>query len=625
MEIDYKALELDEKSYKALLLQCQTQISVSEEFMGPKWALWNKRLKLLNNQTKDETALGDTTVHVHFNTIHASLYDDEVSTTFVPRSQGDLVVTENLNPLYAYDCELMNKDELDYDWIWNTLFFSRSLVSMLEFDRELMVPKPEVINMLTWYRDPNALSVNGKGAMRFGGFPSLFTLNELERSDLYVNLKNLVFDGTGNKALTEANEKIKTAQGFVGDGIDTSLSDESQQTVVMDWLTIFRGKRVLVSLTNQNTRIIRFKEFKDQDEWGIVDQTLHPNSLSWDGTSVLDLVEDKQRMKAKLANAAAFIVETNANHMSAYDLNKIHNESDLDFEQNKHIAVDGNPNDAIVPINRQQVSPELQWMLSYTDRQAQTATGATEIQQGSLSGGKKTATEIATVSDSVDTRFSLSAKVIGWSEKRFARYWYKMYKMYFMDKIDEKIMRITGANGVFFQPLKKEDIMTSVDPNIMVNSRIVGEAKRIREIQDFVNMFDILIQDPSVKVNELVRMRAKLGGLTELQMNVVFKPDAERIMALGENEKLNKNKFVPILESDDDMKHIQEHGKASDGKSRDAHIKAHYDAYLAKNKNPKIKAELEEAGEGGPQGDPLVQGMDLSQQNSVTTQSVMPA
>ena len=243
MNIDYKALNLSAKEYKALLLQCQTQIAASETFMKPKWDLWNKRLKLLNNQTKDETAIGDTTVHVHFNTILAALYDDEVNTTFVPRSQGDLVTTENLNPLYVYDCELMEKDELDYEWLWNTLFFSRSLVSMMEFDRELMVPKPQVINMLTWYRDPNALSVNGPGAMRFGGFPSLFTLNEIQEAKRFVNTKDMVFDGSGNEALETANKNIKEAQGFnAGEGVDNSLTDESQQTVVMDWLTIFNGK-----------------------------------------------------------------------------------------------------------------------------------------------------------------------------------------------------------------------------------------------------------------------------------------------------------------------------------------------------------------------------------------------
>ena len=142
MDIDYKALGIKEEDYLSLLKQCQEEVNLSYDFMLPKWESWGKRLKLLNNQRKDETTIGDTTAHVHFNTIHAALYDDEINTTFLPRSQGDEVQTQNLNPLYEYDCEIMEKEKLNYKWIWNTLFFSRSLVGMFEFDREMMVPKP---------------------------------------------------------------------------------------------------------------------------------------------------------------------------------------------------------------------------------------------------------------------------------------------------------------------------------------------------------------------------------------------------------------------------------------------------------------------------------------------------
>ena len=455
----------------------------------------------------------------------------------------------------------------------------------------------------------------------------MFTLHELETAGIYANLEGLVMDSSNNEPLRRSMQEVKLAQGFGGEGVDNGLTNkQSRQGVVMDWLTIFEGKRVLVSLAQEQTRIIRFVELKDQTEWGIVEQTMYPNSLSWDGTSMMDLVEDKQRMKAKLINAAAFIVETNANHMYAYDMNKIHQESDLDFEMNKHVAVDGDPGNAVSPIARQQVGPELQWLMQAVDLSAQKSTGATEIQQGALSGGKKTATEIATVTDSVDTRFNLLSKVISWSEKEFARQWYKMYKLHFMDRMDEKVMSVNGANGVFFRKLKRADVITRTDPHVKVKSKLIGEAERIRKLQEFNSMFNVLTMDPSVDKNELIRMRATLGGFNEMQMNTVFKPDAERILALGENEKLEDNKFVPINENDEDMKHIQEHAKASDTKANRAHQKAHWDAHLAKNKNPNIKEELAaQQVEGEPLLGELGEGAKLGGQELGNIQSVRPA
>lgn len=597
MAQEEKQFGLTKDEQNELIVQCQNEIITSETFMQPKWEKWRRRLRLLNNQKKRDSDISEPLAHVHFNTMHAALYNDELKTTFLPREKGDITVTENLNPLYEYDSELMDKRVMDYEWIWNTLFFGRSLVMMFEFDRKNKVPKPEVVNMLTWYRDPNALSVNGdsagRGAMRFGGRPFLATIQELEDAGVYENLNDVLMSSSENQILEAARDRVRSAQGF-----DTSLSDdvigENRVTTIMEWLTIYKGKRVIVGLANGKTLLVRYQVLKDQDEWGIIDQTMYPNGLSWDGVSVLDLIEDKQRAKAKLINAALFTVETNGNHMYAYDANRINNESDLDFEFNKHIPINGDPSGAIQPISRSQVNNEVQFMLDYIDASAQKSTGATEIQQGASTGAKKTATEIATVQESVDTRFQLLSKVIGWSEKNFARYWYKMYKMHFKDTIDEKIMRIVGMNGVTFKSFTRENLVAEVDPDVTVKSKIVGEAKRIREIQEFNSMFEILAQDPNVNVDELVRNRAKLGGMTEMQMASVFRPDPERILATEENEKLNANEFVKINPTDDDLKHIQEHEKAAQNAKTMAHQKAHWKAYLAKNKNPNVRQEVAE-------------------------------
>ena len=51
---------------------------------------------------------------------------------------------------------------------------------------------------------------------------------------------------------------------------------ENKLEVIMEWVTFFQGKRVVVGLGNGKTLLVRYNVLKDQDEWGIIDQTMYP-------------------------------------------------------------------------------------------------------------------------------------------------------------------------------------------------------------------------------------------------------------------------------------------------------------------------------------------------------------
>lgn len=623
---DKETFGLDKDQVTSLTIQFQNEKIISEEFMQPKWREWRRRLKILNNQKRKDTDIGEPLAHTHFNTVLAALYDDKLSVEFLAREPGDVTVTESLNPLYEYDIDLMDKRKMDYKWLWNTLFFGRSLVMMFEFDRENLVPRPEVVNMLTWYRDPNATSVNGdssgRGSMRFGGRSILLTKKEMEDAGFYKNIDQIAISTREERILEAAKDEIRRSQGF-NSNFSQDVTGENSQRVVTEWLTFFEGKRVVIGMANGGQLLVRYNVLKDQDEWGIIDQVIYPNELSWDGTSLLDLIEDKQRAKAKLINAAMFTAETNSNHMYMYDMNKIQNESDLDFEHNKHIPISGDVTGAIQPISRDQVNNEVQFMLNYLEQSAGKATAATEISQGAVSGASRTATEIATVSEGVDTRFELMSKIIGWSEKAFAQYWYKMYKMHFKDKIDEKIVRIVGQDGLRFKSFTRKNLIAAKDPDVEVNSKIVGEAKRLRKLQEFNSAFEILMADPTINRDVLFKDRAKLAGFTEMEMQSLFKPNPEQVLAIDENEKLNKNESVNVNPTDDDLLHIKEHLKAAENKKTIAHIEDHWEMYIVKNKNPNVREEVEQMGqliEQGSEAQPVkFQGQNFQTPRTIQT------
>ena len=150
------------------------------------------RLKLYNNQKRDKSAVGDTTLFTVMQTVIASLYIDTLDVKFEGREDGDEETAENLNQMAEFDYDEMVKSVVDYDWIWDTCFFGRGLVAMEEYERDpdnnTFVPMPQVIDPLIFLHDP-ASSVNGdrsgKGGMRFGGYEVKMTKQDIQTTLIF--------------------------------------------------------------------------------------------------------------------------------------------------------------------------------------------------------------------------------------------------------------------------------------------------------------------------------------------------------------------------------------------------------------------------------------------------------
>lgn len=103
--------------------------------------------------------------------------------------------------------------------------------------------------------------------------------------------------------------------------------------------------------------------------------------------------------------------------------------------------------DVAQPLQTRQVSNTVKFILDFLDASGQRALATPEIQQGQVTNERRTATELELIASKVDTRYSLTAKVFGWSEKKFWRQWYKIYDEYYSKDLDKKIARIEGAFG----------------------------------------------------------------------------------------------------------------------------------------------------------------------------------
>lgn len=589
---------LDAKTQERIVRQVNEEYDASYRFNDAKRIENLRRLKLYNNQKRNPSDIGDPLMFTVFNTVLASLYEDRLMVNFEGRGgEGDEDIEDNLNALALFDYDVMGKNELDYDWLFDSCFFGRGLVFMNEFDRSpgVMAPVPEVIDAVGFIRDPLATSVNGNkrgaGAMRFGGWEVGATYYELRDMPGYFNIGALRKGNDLNSltnTLKQARDEAQNRTTFAP--AEENLSKYGNyQFQLLNWLTTFKGEKYLVTLGNERTAIVRLMKLRSQKRWPIIDRALYPIAHDWDGVSIPDLTEDKQRARAKLLNIGLTSATIDAMPQYLFDQDRITNKNDLNFRINKFIGVKGRVDNAIVPVQKSNAHQFVTGIMDSLDQAAQRATATPEIQQGVPTGQSRTLGELNLVSSKVDTRYSMSAKILGWSEKQFWAHWYMMYKWNFKDKIDEKIIRIQGSLAPTFRPLTRENIISEdADPDIRIESKTVSEQKRLKEQQSFDSMAALLIQNPDNDRRTIEMKMARLRGMTKEEIDLVFPPTIDEIQAGDENVKLNDNSLPTINVHDNHRVHIQIHAKANRTPAAIAHTRAHKALMLEKRNNPQL-------------------------------------
>lgn len=607
-----KAKDANDLKVNKIVKQIQKEYSQAYDNQRSKISLHKKRLKLYNNQKRKKDAVGDTTLFSVFQTLLASLYADSLDVVFKAGTVGAEDAADNLTAMAKYDYRLMEKDEIDYDWDWDTLFFGRSMVMFDEFKRDpeanIYVPVPEVVDPLTLLRDPYALSLNGnvkgKGAARFWGRELYMTKREMmEHPVIKLGADEEISRMAGKDSLLEeAVDARHDAQGRQTQRLTEAMGmDLGVNTIynITEWFTWIEheGKPVMIRawLANEREKLLGFK-ILDFKFWNAVDRVLYPTSHDWDGTSLPDLLEDKQRARAVAQNLGLRAMKADVYPMYIYDSKKIKNRNDLNFGFNKFIPVDAqgeNVAGAITPLIKSRPNLQLLSFIYETlDLSAQKATASNEIQQGILTSKDKTLGELNLVTSKSENRFSLAAKIFGWSEKRFWRQWYWMYKKYFKDGIDEKMIDVVSPFGGKWKPLKKKDIVHKVDPRIQIEPRSLSRAKQIEErvlMQAFVSMASTY---PDFNLRWALKKLARVSGYTSEEVNILFPKTVDERRAEEENELLNQNKLVEIRREDDHNVHLEVHAKAKETDAWYAHVKAHEEALRLKKERPELFADI---------------------------------
>ncbi len=602
----------DLSPYRSLVTQVREEYEMAYRAQVSRIQLLLKRLKLYNNQRRDPQTVGDPLLFTIFQSVLASLYDDQLSVEFIGRSEGKEDKADALSNMAKFDFDEMLKSQIDYEWIWDTMFFGRGIIGMNYFDRKKMHPVPEVWDPTTMLHDTDATSVNGdaqgRGAARFLGREILLRKTDIEEIPSVFDVDMLKYSRPTRSLVDQARQYREDAQGLNNQvKYEEKKLGENARLPLLEWFTWWNHpektngetKRVLVWLGNDMTKVCRFKVL-DEEYWPLIDRSLFPSAHAWDGTSLPDLIEDKQRMRSTLLNMNMKREKAQLFGMYLYDKNKIKNKEDLSFDFDKAVPVDltsgGNLEGAVIPMPRDTVNQSafLQ-VMNMLDQSAQSATSTPESQQGMPTKGKKTLGEIQKMDSKISNRLSLASKIFGWSEKDFWYQWYALYKKHFHPRIDQKIIRINGAFGPKYQNIVRESVIDEkTDPDLEIKSKFLSEQQRNQRRQMMTSFAAIAMKVQGVNSRYMVKRLGALHAIPKDELDRIFPLTPDERKAINENEALNENDDMPVAPEDNHQEHLEQHARARETQATLAHIATHQHAMELQKQKPELFPQMQQ-------------------------------
>lgn len=537
---------------------------------------WKRRkvrqLVLLNNLQRGDQNIASTLLLTLFLRILSSNYDDKNQVKFLP-SQG--IMQEQLNSynmLAESDYLEMGKARLDYDATWDTVFFNRSYIETLRFDKRRKIMMPEVINPLVLGYDPYFTDVQ-----QWRYYWKWITKSRVEINRL---IKKGVITG------------IKSPDEIAG-GMDTylwnykALRDRAKQAIepppdskggdIFQILEFYayddEGDKCVYWLDKTLSTVLWHEKLKLDDlvyndegvesigsKWPIVTKELFRDPHASLSFSVADILEDKHRAKSVLLNLAYIAAKDRANPTYLYDPDKVQDVSQfLSRQINQHIPVNDIAN-AVTPLNTEEpMSDGLLNFISMLQQEANDPMG-TSIAVTPDSGSGETATKSAIDQQLNDMAQSIQSKVMQFGESEFWCHWFHRYAKY-GPELKDKIANIVGVKGITSHTIDFKDFNTDFPPGVLVYSAKEAEYKELVLRRDLMKLYPQLAQtlDPDGlrNFNKHVFFPKFLNDPSLI--DIMLPKTIDEMKADEENEALKKDEYVPVAPTDNHTTHIYIH------------------------------------------------------------------
>lgn len=588
-------IKIDEKQ---ALAEVAEEIRLSRDHVKEKRVELRSRLKLYNNQRKQKDKIGDTSIFNVMTTMLAIYYSDEMQVSFQGREIGDASAASDVENTAKFDYDEMEMDILNYQVQWDRLFFGVGIRQCSEWNTETKTPMPKHLSALCWLPDPKGgLDIK---KFRWSGFEVEYTRDEMTEEAGFFNLDKLpkVSTPSGNERdLDKAAYNEAQGLGYSEYKQTTDANNQVYNMVdLFTTLTDIDGVRhkYLVTVDDNAKCFYRLERLEPltPEEKKNPAKVPFPLSLNYYmpqtedpfGTSIPDLIEDKQRAKSIFKNLRIAAEKALIYPMYLYNRDKILNRRDLDFAFNKFIAVRGDVgNNVVVPLNKAvSRTGDVLANEQSLDNDIEISTGASKNSQGVMSEQQRTLGEQEIVQANANLRYLLGSKINAWGERRFWKLWYRLYKQNFPGT-DKKIIRIKSAIGNQYATITRRIFITKNDPDIFIGSKLETEQKRQRDSLSFESIVPMFITDPSIPLssrNFIKRHLLRLKGVANEVIAIMVPDTPDEYKAKMENELLNNNSKEPEIDiREDHLSHIVIHSQAEKTPATMGHINAHYTAY----------------------------------------------
>lgn len=589
-----------------------------------------RQLVLLNNLQRGDQNIASTLLLTLFNRLLSSLYDDKLQIKFLP-SQG--ITQEQItsfNLLAQSDYLEMDKAKLDYDWIWDTLFFGRGYMETLRFNKKRKVMEPHVINPLVFGYDPVHENVQDWTYYWKWITKSKYEIQRLIDNGTIDGIKKPeeIPDGVDEflwnyKLLRDrAKKAVEQSPNTIGNDVYQILEfygyNENYKKCVY-WVDRNFSKILWheeLDLEDLEYEIMG-KDEKRGSKWPIVVKEAMREPHSSVTFSIADLLEDKHRAKSVLLNLAFIAAKDRANPTYWYNDNVADVTQFMSRQIDQHIKLNDNATGdvSVGPINTEEpMSAGLIQFIRIMEAEAEMPVGAGRPMSPEGAGGRQTATVAAIDQQLNDMTQSLQSKVLQFGESEFWSHWFHRYAKY-GPELKEKMANIVGVKGINSQLIDLKDFNTNYPPGVLVYSAKEAEYKELVLRRDLMQLYPELVQtldaDGMRNFNKFVFFPKFLNDPSLI--DVMLPKTIDEMKAEAENEQLLKNEMPEALPTDNHTTHIYIHHMVQPKTWATWFHLAQHEQLLAQQKAQEMQAQQMALQQQAQQGQQQSQGPGQTQ------------
>lgn len=576
------------------------------------------QLVLLNNLQRGDQNIASTLLLTLFNRVFSSLYDDKIQVKFLP-TQG---ITQDqinaYNTLAQSDYQEMGKAKIDYDWVWDTLFFGRGYVETIKFDKKRKIMVPHTINPLVlgydpYFENPQEWRYYWKWVTK-----TKWDINRLIKAGKITGIKKAEDIPSGvDPYLWEYKQRRDSATKAIEPSLEPADADIYQ---ILEYFGYDDDGNKCCYWVDKHFATILMEERLEFDDlelddgtmgskWPIVIKEGYRIPHASVPFSVADLLEDKHRAKSVLLNLAFIAAKDAANPLYTYNPDQVKDVSQFFSRQiNQHIPIEGDPMTAVQPLNvKDPMPPGLLNFMQALQQEANDPVGTGVKMEPASASTDQTATAAAIDQQLNDMAQSLQSKILQFGEQEFWGAWFQRYKKH-GPELQNKLANIVGVNGVTTSTIDLNDFQTDFPPGVMVYSAKEAEYKNLVKRRDMMQLYPNLMQsmdqDGFRNFNKHVFFPLMLEDPSLI--DVMFSKTPDEMKAEEENEQLKQGVMPPVSETDNHTTHLYIHRMAQtkEGESTWAkwfHIKEHEDMLEKQKKQEQMMLQSEQMGAGAAQ------------------------